>query len=117
MRTDNTARLAKMMKTPEDALRVARLSHDQIDDFVRRARAATWRVLAVGISSLALYVGSVLLFGYEGGRFRSLAIVMFAGCLSAFVALFYTKGPAQISSEAAAAMQRRLVDLDRHCQN
>jgi ABC-type multidrug transport system fused ATPase/permease subunit len=115
MGTDYTARLAKMMKMPEDALRAAGLSQEKVNDIFRRARAAKWKGLVAALLSLALYIGSVLLVD-QGGRFvHSLAALMFLGSFALLFTLIFMTGPRKITEEATVAMQRRLVDLDRHC--
>ena len=118
MNTDNTTRLAKMMKTPEDALRAARLPQDRINDMVRRARAAKVQGRIFGILSLVLLVAAFRLAGRDDwDQFKQLISFLAMASLASFSAWGFTKSPSKITAEAATAMQRRLVDLDRHCPN
>jgi hypothetical protein len=118
MATDNTAKLAKMMKTPEDALRAARLPQDRINDMVRRARAAKVQGRIFGILSLALLAAAFALAGRDDWQqFTRLIGFLATASFASFSAWGFTKSPSKITAEAATAMQRRLVDLDRHCPN
>ena len=113
MATDNTARLAKMMKTPEDALRAARLQQDKVNDIYRRARAANAREWVLIVLAVVSYVGWVAFSRHD----RILSGSLFFAAISFSAATIFVVSPKKIIAEATAAMQRRLVDFDRHCQN
>jgi hypothetical protein len=118
MRIDYTVQLAKMMKTPEDALRAARLSQDKVNDIYRRARAATWQCRIFGLLSLALFIGAFVLAGYDHSmRLNRLIGLTAIASFVSFAAYGFTKSPSKITVEATTAMQRRLVEIDRYCQN
>jgi hypothetical protein len=102
------------MDAPEDALRAARLPQDKVNSIFRRARTAKSTTLISGSVILPLFIGGGQLLEYNRARFHTLAGLM--GTL-AFICVFiwiFTTRASKITAEAAAAMQRRLVELDQH---